>query len=1427
MNRIVNLLIIFMLLTPAGVALSKQLAQPAPQPENDGGIWYEIDLGTTPLANGINEAFESMDEDKRPIKVHQPKVPKELKIKGPGGQDKKVGWMSQNTVILDFEDATKKGNGKPEWDPISLEVKPDKGKPGWEEAAMLPAAVNTNRDQNGPVVLSNGFLSGVNNDKDCVDQISGERFTGADCFKNAETLPMVNTLVIIEGGNDENYCHHRSVESVIFSKEECQDREWTTLEEMIDEDGPENPDVDGDGQLLDIQNGENDDGDCVDNKGNHYPASDCSGGNRYELIDEDLVDKDGNIFTLDNDGDGVFDEDPVEDKEEWQLCQDFYIMLGLENLFDKEQDFQDGECNMDKAVTAGINEESKRKFGKVVFDDGSDDGDAMKKKDWKQPIVIEGQEIEFTYPKEKNYKISLTVNDGSNQYTCYENLHPKADNQVSVECFDQDNLLAEFQVTCDSLDCTFMAQSTDTSFLYKWELGAMEPGNHQYSQGNGNAYGKNQGPRRVTVTETMLVQCKPGWDFEEASGGEDVKKVRCKKTNNVPMATLTRTSFIRNTSMLNSISISNQAMMGFTFAPPVIEWGWKIEEEACIFGFCFEIFFARVGYEFDLGVGLRLPVEMNAVPQVNWPDDVWAQDDFSFETSIKPLDFSTADYLAFCNQHNLDDEWYIDSCERFSFPNFLNPEDGDEFVAYYSIFAGIIVRVLGIPLITWGIDSSLDLGQVCTMYNALNSDPSTLLNLAKFMGDYQGDAESAFYDFLKDEGILCGSFTTPYGYEDDELRTFPLPGDLTSYSIPADCINAMTEGQVVTIKGKPRPICTNLILGTKGANLGIGLELELLAGSENIGANWTTAKDAAPGATAETSLMWEWKDTDPSGDYSPPQTLGPVVYDNYDLAYGLDHDDGLVLVDDFTYYLDLWLAVYANLEFGGILSPLPDLAKFKLFDISFGEVFGIPGIPIPQHPGTEPIVLSAPVKNYGVEVVGNGVDQDKVSIAQTLDQDYLASFDVSVTNIGSLPDSFDNFDAALTNIPQALGSEYIFTFNHDNDHDGLVNEDDFDDINNDRDCINLAGEHFTEETCFNGGVLVDGYYELIDEDPADDQWWAEFSAQSPFDAQAPYDFTEFPEMLVVHPFKHSMTKPDLYPVRIFVDSVGAKEKFSNQLFPSYVPTPDHQVARWGAYDVVFVEIVQFFDPQPIVKPEAISVLPGESAAFNGQFKNGGNVSDTLLVSTERLNFNQGECDLVTMGTLPECPYRSEFTQIQESWVEDDFTGKYVTPAGSAAPSGAPTHFIVSAPSEWAGMEDASYIFEVTAISKGDLNIRNTVPVTFEVRATKESQIRYIWLELDAFLAELEQADSAGVKTCGVNPITLHPIQDKINNAFELITQENQDIGKAVKNLEAAVKIIEGGLLHTLEKCNSIPNNLFEDWNARANALLNDLILASQ
>jgi len=235
---------------------------------------------------------------------------------------------------------------------------------------------------------------------------------------------------------------------------------------------------------------------------------------------------------------------------------------------------------------------------------------------------------------------------------------------------------------------------------------------------------------------------------------------------------------------------TEHAMMGFTFAPPAIEWGYRIQEEICIFGFCFEIFYARIGYEFDLALGLRLPIEVDLddIPQ----SPVLAGEEVSLSTSIEPVDFTVEQYRAFCEQHDLDSDWFISDCERFAFPDLLdamNPlipaadKDGDELVAQYTVFAGIVVRLFSIPLINWAIDSSVDLPAICTLLKIKNElGGKTLLDLLEFGKDLAKDRD--VIQAVKNQLANCGSFTTPYGFEPDplnplldRLRAFPFTGE--------------------------------------------------------------------------------------------------------------------------------------------------------------------------------------------------------------------------------------------------------------------------------------------------------------------------------------------------------------------------------------------------------------------------------------------------------------------------------------------------------------------------------------------------------------------------------------------------------------------------------------------------------------------------
>jgi len=1518
-----------MLLVQSGVsvAASRQANEPAQtiqQPDisesqSGDGTWYVIDLENTPLVKGIDNAHNNKKGEK-PEKVPGESKSKQLKSGG-----KTVGHVSQNTVTMEYANPNQKEpdpkqedlaskEPKATWDPVKIKMKPEKGKlEGWQEdAALQPVGFDDTRS------MGYGIFSTYNDDADCIDQVTGEHKGGigkeTECFVGPpEEHVMAENLIEIpiETSDDvyETFCQHQEDENFIIPLDECVDRQHTTLVELVDEDDEEILDVDGDGDENDDSDGDgiNDDHDCTDNQGGHYTGTDCDQPGRFPLIDEDLS------AQIDNDGDGQTSEDPPGKKDDdtlddpGELCMAYYTDLGLE-WSDSFYDQDTGECDVDAAIEKHVNKESNKKFGKNVFHETCEDCDDKKKNvtdkknKWNEPITfLELTNIlNFTYNdnltedldqpfKPPLIKLEVTKDGISN--TCNLNLQTLPQESTSSDCqTPPDRPDANFSIFCEGKACTFTGITEDAD-AYEWDLGRLKAGKDRGGKSvtRETAHVRGQEARTVTVTETMLVQCQPGWKYEEEDYDDVIenpdgtqkiekkKKVRCKKA--VPLNSSLQGDTQGTLALVSASTIPlgiagytaspedtlhAYALMGFTFAPPVLSWGWKIEEEVCVFGFCFEIFYARIGYEFDMGVGLRLPAQVNITPidPVNWPDNVWAEDSHSFETSITPIDFNVEQFKQVCQENDLADGFFISDCDRFSFPNFLNSDDGDEFVAYYKLFAGIIVRVLSIPIITWGVDSSFDLGQFCTMYNAVNAvglDTSgeydkaeMLMNLATLLGDYVSGDDLNFYNFLKDQGILCGSFTTPYGYEEGELREFPFVPKM-GYSIPADCTKAMLEGQVVTIKGKPRPICTNLILGTAGANLGLGLNFEVDFGSDTIGADWSAAGDAIPDPIIgdQTNVRWKWGDPDepdkpdswggdpedcsschefepgelPGPSHSRPETIGPVIYDNYDLGRSIEHDDGSLVFDDFTYYLNMWLTVSASLEFGGILSPIPDIAEFELFKVSFGDLTGTDGIPFPQHPGMDPIKITARVNNYGLDVL---LAPDELSLSP----DQLAPFTVITTNLGSLDGSFDNYRVELTNILQT-SPPFKFVTDKNNDHDCMLNGEHKGGPGKEFECYDLSsGEQLPDvELLIDEDQSIDKFDEDGDgrngEDPADEAWQAEYQPMptNVFDL-GPYQ-EDTAVNLAVTPFWHGMTRPGLYPVKVIADSIESKNFSLPGLFPG-MPTilygydeNRHVFGRKDAFDIAFVKIEEFANPRVVVTPDQAQVLPGELTTYTGEFVNGGNFTDGMNVTTFRPDFNQGGCSLTTLGR-PDCPYRTVITRLPDEWIINGFTGAY----GPIDPNNYESStYSIEVPGDWAGMENTPYELVITSTSTEKPAVSNTVTVVHTVEATLKSQALYIDAEIDELIAEIEAANAQGIKTCGLYPVSIHPVKLQSQRALDLILAEKPD--QALNALSANLHIMQGAFMRGLDGCKGIPDAPWRaDWMLRGKAIIDDLLLAT-
>ena len=263
-------------------------------------------------------------------------------------------------------------------------------------------------------------------------------------------------------------------------------------------------------------------------------------------------------------------------------------------------------------------------------------------------------------------------------------------------------------------------------------------------------------------------------------------------------------------------------------APPRLRWGLFYEEQLDLWFVTITLFEAKVGYDFALGVGFRLPVEVEVG---NLPaESVPAEQDLDLVAEVRPLDFDAQQYEAFCTDHALGNSDY---CKRFAFPNAFDPMDGDELALRLTAFAGLKVVVLEVPLIQWGVDVDMDLPEMCSLYLAWDNIDDVATEML-----VNG---STFAEALGNLGLNCGTYTTPYGNDaDGNPLQFPFIDNapFVNQMVRADCAEAFLRGETITLPdGMVVPICTGLILGVQGASLGLGVGVDLEINSNRIDAN--------------------------------------------------------------------------------------------------------------------------------------------------------------------------------------------------------------------------------------------------------------------------------------------------------------------------------------------------------------------------------------------------------------------------------------------------------------------------------------------------------------------------------------------------------------------------------------------------------------
>lgn len=890
--------------------------------------------------------------------------------------------------------------------------------------------------------------------------------------------------------------------------------------------------------------------------------------------------------------------------------------------------------------------------------------------------------------------------------------------------------------------------------------------------------------RQQKFKERFSIECPDGFSYDGK---------RCVKLKSLEAASFDKSAVFvaseRRGLQKTTSSFEADVMMGFTFAPPRVRWGYEYSEDVCIDLFfdewCFTIISVWFGYDFDLSVGLRLPATL-VIPAV--PEDVLASTSLRFNPTIAPKDYSYAEYVKFCNDRQMAPSSFIANCtDKFGFPEYFSkqvnklhngyPVDGKEFVAEETIKAGLFVELFEIPVINFGVNSSADFATLCTLYKIYKAKQAGLLanaeNLLKIGVNLSETDSRNWLDNLKAADLNCASFEPPYGYEDvfqPALGTYPIksfPFVPDSIELGADCAEALAKNKFVTVGTKRIPFCTGLLVDYKGAKLGLGLELGLSAGSTRIDASWKTARSSVDASAASDAALagagnadFKWLVPRPPAAAVGP-VLGPVTFDNH--AAGTDVAQ--IEVDDFRFCMNtVQLSIGVSLDLGGILSVIPDLPTITVYRLNLG--LGDCGIPIPQHHGTGPVLVQIPVINYAASIAGAvpaGADPTLVVGPKTLKikPGRSGTFNLKVTNEGSDEGDFDHFRVVLPDANPAVTP-----------------------------ALPRGWTTTPDAAAFLATTLVDVPKHSV-------------------------ATTTVP--LTIAPFRDALTRPGFYPVPIFVDSKDARILSAP---PTSMPATDPLgIRRLAATDTVNVIVLAFFAPKVEALPPASAAKPGAPGqAYNFLVTNLGNAPDTFSMVNTLVDFNTANCTLTTLGgSSAGCPYRAKPTVIPAAWTTVAGFSPSIGPLGPLGNQA--TGYRVSVPPDWAGMRDTIYQIVATSTSTQDdedPKAKSSVTVSHKVIATKQSMTRYIGLEIEELVQKITAANAAGTRTGGLLPLLTREVQVMHGKALDAIVAG--DLAGGSKSLATAIK----GMQAFLAAMPALPQALLDDWNAAANAIIRDM-----
>jgi hypothetical protein len=177
-----------------------------------------------------------------------------------------------------------------------------------------------------------------------------------------------------------------------------------------------------------------------------------------------------------------------------------------------------------------------------------------------------------------------------------------------------------------------------------------------------------------------------------------------------------------------------------------------------------------------------------------------------------------------------------------------------------------------------------------------------------------------------------------------------------------------------------------------------------------------------------------------------------------------------------------------------------------------------------------------------------------------------------------------------------------------------------------------------------------------------------------------------------------------------------------------------------------MEILPFGQPHVDIPINIREVYPGESTYYILDVYNLGNVVDNMYLNLVGLDFGGA--------------YEAHPTQLPESWANFDPLWISATPGNMVK-----SNLTISVPSDWAGMENTTYDFEVTAYSSiPPDNPSHTESAQLVVLATPESMMHYVKGELGNLESDVNSL-STDIKEGLLAKV--HSSQSKLDQAFEI------------------------------------------------------------